>query len=117
MRNLRDVMSCGASPLALALAVGFWATPALAQQTSANPPSSAASDTASQESADSASTGDGEEIVVTGTSIRGAAPVGSNVIAVGRDEIESTSAQTVQQILRTIPALTGSGAAPPSWPC
>ncbi len=50
--------------------------------------------------------------MVTGTSIRGAAPVGSNVVAVGRKEIESTSAQTVQQILRTIPSITGSGATP-----
>jgi iron complex outermembrane receptor protein len=56
---------------------------------------------------------DGEaEIVVTGTSIRGAGSVGSNVISVGRQEIDNTSAQTVQQILRSIPALTGSGSTP-----
>jgi len=55
---------------------------------------------------------DGGEIVVTGTSIRGAGSVGSNVISVGREEIENTSAQTVQQILRSIPALTGSGSTP-----
>jgi iron complex outermembrane receptor protein len=53
-----------------------------------------------------------EEVVVTGTSIRGVAAVGSNLIAVGREQIEKTGAQTVQQILRAIPALTGSGATP-----
>jgi iron complex outermembrane receptor protein len=50
-----------------------------------------------------------EEVVVTGTSIRGAAPVGSNLITVGRDEIESSGAQTVQQVLRSVPAVTGFG--------
>ena len=71
----------------LALIVGCLATPAVAQ------------------------TAD-EGIVVTGTSIRGAAPVGSNVIAVGREAIEETSAQTVQQILRSVPAITGLGSTP-----
>ena len=52
------------------------------------------------------------DIVVTGTNIRGVAPVGSNLISVGRAQIEETSAQTVQQILRQIPAITGSGATP-----
>jgi iron complex outermembrane receptor protein len=53
-----------------------------------------------------------EEIVVTGTNIRGAATVGSNLIAVGREAIDDTAAQTVQQILRSVPAITGQGATP-----
>ncbi|MDO6414335.1 TonB-dependent receptor [Sphingomonas sp. BIUV-7] len=57
-------------------------------------------------------TGADEDIVVTGTSIRGVAPVGSNLMAVARQEIDQTSAQTVQQILRTAPAITGSGSTP-----
>ena len=48
-----------------------------------------------------------EEIVVTGTSIRGVAPVGSNLISVGREAIEQTGVQTVQQILKTVPAVVG----------
>jgi iron complex outermembrane receptor protein len=52
-----------------------------------------------------------EEIVVTGTSIRGAAPVGTGLITVGREEIESTGATTVQQILEMVPAVTGMGTA------
>jgi iron complex outermembrane receptor protein len=52
-----------------------------------------------------------EEVVVTGTSIRGAAPVGSALVAVGRQDIEKTSATTVQQILKTVPSVTGLGTA------
>ena len=48
-----------------------------------------------------------EEIVVTGSSLRGVAPVGSNLVTVGRDDIENTGAQTVQQILKTVPSVVG----------
>jgi iron complex outermembrane receptor protein len=48
-----------------------------------------------------------EEIVVTGSSLRGVAPVGSNLIVVGRGEIEETGAQTVQQLLKTVPSVVG----------
>lgn len=50
-----------------------------------------------------------QEVIVTGTSIRGAAPVGSNLITVGRDAIEASGAQTLQQVLRNVPAVTGFG--------
>ena len=50
-----------------------------------------------------------EEIIVTGTSIRGVAPVGANVITVGQDDIQNTGAQTVQQVLRSVPAVVGMG--------
>jgi iron complex outermembrane recepter protein len=50
-----------------------------------------------------------EEIVVTGTSIRGVAPVGSNLITVDRAQIEASGAQTIQQVLRGVPAVTGFG--------
>ena len=48
-----------------------------------------------------------EEIVITGTSIKGVAPVGSNLVTVGRAEIEQTGAQTIQQILKTVPSVVG----------
>ena len=48
-----------------------------------------------------------EEIVVTGSSLRGVAPVGSNLVTIGRDDIENTGAQTVQQILKTVPSIVG----------
>jgi len=50
-----------------------------------------------------------ETVVVTGTAIRGAAPVGANVITVDRDSIEATGATTVQQLLTSVPAVTGFG--------
>jgi iron complex outermembrane receptor protein len=56
-----------------------------------------------------ASSGQGESIVVTGTSLRGVAPVGSNLVSVGREAIEDTGAQTIQQILKTVPQITAAG--------
>jgi iron complex outermembrane receptor protein len=50
-----------------------------------------------------------EEVVVTGTSIRGAAPVGANLIAVGPADLAAAGAQSVQQALVNVPALTGMG--------
>jgi iron complex outermembrane receptor protein len=50
-----------------------------------------------------------EEIVVTGTSIRGVAPVGANLITVDRAAIESSGAQTLQEIMKSVPAVTGFG--------
>ena len=49
------------------------------------------------------------EVVVTGTAIRGAAPVGVNLITVGRQQIEESGAQTMQQILKGVTAVTGFG--------
>ena len=48
-----------------------------------------------------------EDIVVTGTSIRGVAPVGSNIVSVTKEDIEKTGAQTVQQLLKSVPQVTG----------
>ncbi len=70
--------------------------------------SSAEADAASIAQSDSAPAG-GEEIVVTGTSLRGVAPVGSNLVSVGREAIEDTGAQTLQQILKTVPQITAAG--------
>ena len=47
-----------------------------------------------------------ETVTVTGTSIRGAAPVGSNLITVGQEAIENVAAATVSEVLTTVPALT-----------
>jgi iron complex outermembrane receptor protein len=47
------------------------------------------------------------EIIVTGSSIKGVAPVGSNLVTVTRADLESTGAQTVQQVLKTVPSVVG----------
>ena len=53
-----------------------------------------------------------EEVVVTGTSIRGVQPVGSNIIATTRLDLDKTNVQSMQQIYKTIPALSNMGALP-----
>lgn len=50
------------------------------------------------------------EIVVTGTRIRGAAPVGSNLIAITRQEIEASGYATTQQVVQALPQNFGGGA-------
>lgn len=49
---------------------------------------------------------DDSEIVVTGTLLRGAPPVGSNAITVGAEKIQSTGATTVNELLATVPQVT-----------
>jgi iron complex outermembrane receptor protein len=44
-----------------------------------------------------------EEIVVTGTRIRGAAPAGSNLIELSREELDATGRLTLQDALQTLP--------------
>ncbi|MET1754962.1 TonB-dependent receptor [Novosphingobium sp. RD2P27] len=46
------------------------------------------------------------EIVVTGTLLRGATPVGSNVIALGAQAIATTGATTANELLATIPQVS-----------
>ncbi|HVI31445.1 TonB-dependent receptor domain-containing protein [Phenylobacterium sp.] len=53
-----------------------------------------------------------EEVVVTGTSLKGVAPIGSTVISVGQEEIEKTGAINASQLVNTVPAITTSGSAP-----
>ena len=47
------------------------------------------------------------DIVVTGSSLKGVAPVGSNLTTVTRDDLQSTGAQTVQQVLKSVPSVVG----------
>ena len=50
---------------------------------------------------------DVETVVVTGTSIKGVAPVGTSLIQVDRSAIDQSGAQTIAQMLATVPAITG----------
>jgi iron complex outermembrane receptor protein len=50
-----------------------------------------------------------QEIIVTGTSIRGAAPVGSPLVAVGRAEIDQSAATTTIRVLQETPQITNYG--------
>lgn len=47
------------------------------------------------------------QIIVTGSSLRGVAPVGSNLVSVSAEDLQNTAVQTVQQALKTVPAVVG----------
>lgn len=80
-----------------ALAAGSCAlsAPALAQQV--------ADDAKTLADAAEASQTEKDDIVVTGTLIRGVAPTGSNVVGVNREQITSTGAATTNELLANIP--------------
>jgi iron complex outermembrane receptor protein len=50
-----------------------------------------------------------DTIVVTGTSIKGVAPIGSNLVTVGVDELEKSAATNLSTLVNTIPALSTNG--------
>ena len=50
-----------------------------------------------------------EEVVVTGSLIRGVAPTGANVVALDQTSMEEVGAQTVPQLIATIPQLSQFG--------
>ena len=52
-----------------------------------------------------------EEVVVTGTNIRGVNPIGSDLVTVGQQEIQTTGGITLEQVLTSLPVLTGFGQA------
>jgi len=51
-----------------------------------------------------------EEIVITGSHIRGAAPVGANMIVLDRADIEKTGFGTTQQVIQSLPQFSQIGA-------
>ncbi|MEH6790840.1 TonB-dependent receptor plug domain-containing protein [Parasphingorhabdus sp.] len=55
---------------------------------------------------------DDAEIIVTGTSIRGVPPTGSNLIGVTRQEIELIGATSTPELLATVPQLNSFNTAP-----
>jgi iron complex outermembrane receptor protein len=46
-----------------------------------------------------------DDIIVTGTLIRGVAPAGTNVVSVSKEAVEATGATTTSQLLQTIPQM------------
>lgn len=50
--------------------------------------------------------GASSEIVVTGTILRGAAPVGSQLISVGADQVQSQGATTANELMATVPQVS-----------
>ncbi|MBW4051412.1 MAG: TonB-dependent receptor [Proteobacteria bacterium] len=103
----------------MSLALGAFAAPALAQQTSGTAPKtgsdpaqalSAPAAPGGSDSSKAASVAELRQVVVTGTMLRGVrAPVGASLITIGPQKIAETGAQTVQQVLENNPAITGFG--------
>ncbi|HEY1877700.1 MAG TPA: TonB-dependent receptor, partial [Rhizomicrobium sp.] len=88
MKSLQSQLKAGGSTLALVTASFFSAT-AYAQNA---PPDNSV-----------------EQVTITGTSIRGLAPVGANLITVDQQAISDVGAVTVSEVLANIPAITGMG--------
>ncbi|MDY6922338.1 MAG: TonB-dependent receptor [Pseudomonadota bacterium] len=98
--SLRAVAMGGAA-MAIALA---WGGSALAQTT---PPQSVPASPAVQEPEDEAASVD--DIVVTGTSIRGIRPVGSATVPLSREDIQATGLTSTADVVRTLPQLQNIG--------
>jgi iron complex outermembrane receptor protein len=64
---------------------------------------------AAEEAAPADAGEDQAQIVVTGSLIRGAAPVGSPIISVGRDALVESGTLTVSDALKEVPQITGLG--------
>jgi len=50
-----------------------------------------------------------DEIVITGTHVRGEQPIGDHVISLNREKSMPAARQTVQDFLRTLPQTFGGG--------
>jgi iron complex outermembrane recepter protein len=78
----------------------------LAQERSSRPQQASAASGAETTQASNVANGgteDEEEIVVTGTRIRGAVPAGANLLTLDRGDIEESGRTTVQDLLQTLP--------------
>jgi iron complex outermembrane recepter protein len=87
MRDLVRNLKLGGSAIAIAAAISFSADVASAQP--------------NQDTGDSV-----EQVVVTGTSIRGTAPVGSDLITVDQQAIQSSGALSIYELTKTIPEVS-----------
>jgi iron complex outermembrane recepter protein len=65
--------------------------------------------TDADQTADAPTSAQSEDIIVTGSRIRGATPVGSTVIAVGRNDFGATAAVSTSEIFRDIPQVVNVG--------
>lgn len=84
-----------------ALAAAMLSVPALAQAQAADP----------ADQVEGSSTGS-DEIVVTGSSIRGVPPTGSDLISISREDAELIGAASTPELLATVPQLNSFNTAP-----
>lgn len=91
-------LACGVGMFALA-----WSCNAAAQTQPDTQTQAAAAGTVTEDAPPEA------EITVTGSRLRGAAPVGSSVIALGRDAIETSGAVSTDRLIQQIPQVFDLG--------
>jgi iron complex outermembrane receptor protein len=91
-----------------ALALSFLGSPAFAQPPANGAPAENAQESQASAGPSTITQAEGE-IIVTGSRISGAAPVGSSVIAVGRDDVIASGAVTTDRILKQIPQVFDLG--------
>lgn len=101
--NLRAI-ACGGTALSLIFA---WSGAALAQTRTPAAPLPAAQAANADEQEEAAS--DVDDIVVTGTSIRGIRPVGSATVPLSREDIQATGLTSTADVVRTLPQLQNIG--------
>lgn len=102
--------NAGASVITLAAMMAF-SSNAIAQPATAPaaPPAATEADTAGPVQVEPEKAEASKEIVVTGSRVRGSAPVGSTVIALGRDQINASGAVTIDRMVREIPQVFDLG--------
>jgi iron complex outermembrane recepter protein len=103
-RFSRTTRQAALSGVSLAAAMLFAAHPALAQTATVGPQDP---DAAAEAPADVL-----EEIIVTGSSIRGVPPTGSNLIGVSREDIETQGGANTPDLLASVPQLNSFNTAP-----
>jgi iron complex outermembrane receptor protein len=94
MYSLTKQLKLGVSALALVSTGALLTTNALAQSSTPAEGSTQA-----------------DEVVVTGTSIRGTAPVGSNVMTLGGEDITKMGVSGITEVLKNVPAIEFFGSA------
>jgi len=104
----RRVALSGGSVIAAALCMVGQAS---AQSATADPQSAATVDSPAPQTDETSASPDAD-IVVTGTSIRGVPPTGSNLIRVTRDDIKLIGSTTTAELLATVPQLNSFNTAP-----
>ncbi len=80
---------------------------AVAQNSPVPPSAGSGQETPDEDAADPAA-----DIVVTGSAIRGVAPVGSNLVSVGQEALAKTAATSTTELVNTVPAITTAGSTP-----
>src|SRR5882757_4341965 len=106
-----DLASCLGRSSALVLGIAAFGCPSAYAQEDQAPAAQPSEPPAATQSQDKAAATPAaqvlQQVIVTGTSIHGVTPTGSNLITVSRAAIDATSAQTTDQLLATVPSLGG----------